>query len=257
MREGPRATTLLLVLRGGGAQSVHKDKFTTDRMVGCFRHKESLLCSVGALSFHVLNDLRLDGDINFLHRDKKTRASWWDKALIAYDTLDEETGPMREVYAATGVEGCKLTHNRTYAVQQAGSEGLAPYQINSFTKHMLEKMHKSYQAEVDKEACKVMAGFSKDEAYFVEREFLELPKEIDLLIDALLPKYREWVCQHRSADGDKSVCCRKFLFEIIPFMVRVAVQDGIYLIEAFPDHVMSNHLKVSLCNFLSAFLLKR
>jgi hypothetical protein len=67
VREGPRATTLLLVLRGGGAQSVHKDKFTTDRMVGCFRHRESLLCSVGALSFHVLNDLRLDGDINFLH----------------------------------------------------------------------------------------------------------------------------------------------------------------------------------------------
>jgi hypothetical protein len=60
-------------------------------------------------------------------------------------------------------------------VQQAGSKGLAPCQINSVTKHMLEKLHKSCQAEADKEACKVMSGFSKDEDCFVERKFLKPP----------------------------------------------------------------------------------
>jgi hypothetical protein len=160
-----------------------------------------------------LNDLRQDDDINFFHDDLTKPADWWLKPLIEYDSLNDEAGPMAEVYKATGVDGCKLTHNRTYAVQQAGSEGLAPYQINSMTKHVTDKMHKCYLAEVDKEACKVMAGFSKeDEAYFVEREFLEPIWTIDSLIDALLPKYRTWVRQHESPQGDKTQCCHRFLF---------------------------------------------
>jgi hypothetical protein len=89
---------------------------------------------------------------------------------------------------ATGLEGCKLTHKHTYAVHHAGSEGLTPHQINSFTKHMLEKLHKSYQSEVDKEVCKVMAAFSQEEGYFVECQSLQPPWETPQLINFLLPK---------------------------------------------------------------------
>lgn len=239
--DGPRSRTLLLVLRKGDP---HKDRFTTDRMVACWRHKSYELCSIFNTSMHLINLLRNDTLINFYHRDKKARASWWDKPLINYEVLDDESGPMKEVYAATGVEACKITHNRTYAVQLAGSEGLAPHQINSFTKHLLEKLHKSYQPEVDKEACKVMAGHKKDEAYFVEREFLDLPQDIGTLINLLLPSYSKWVRQASSKHGDKSIACRKFLNEIIPYMVEVFVQDGIYFIRDFPEHEMSNYLKV-------------
>ena len=200
-KEGPRALVPLVVLRTG---LMNKDRFTSDRMVGCWRHREPLLCAQGHLALHVLNDLRQDDDINFFHNDLTKPADWWLKPLVEYDSLNDEAGPMAEVYKATGVDGCKLTHNRTYAVQQAGSEGLAPYQINSMTKHVTDKMHKCYLAEVDKEACKVMAGFSKDEAYFVEREFLEPIWTIDSLIDVLLPKYRTWVRQHESPQGDKT-----------------------------------------------------
>jgi hypothetical protein len=250
-KEGPRACVLCLILRPG---DMNKDRHTTDRMVGCYRHREWLLCAIGHLSLHVLNELRLDGDINFLHADKSEKADWWLKSLIAYETLSDESGPMKQVYEATGVEGCKLTHNRTYAVQLAGSEGLAPHQISCMTKHLLDKQNKSYQPEVDKEGCRVMAGFAKDEGYFVEREFLEPIWPIDDLIDMLLPNYRVWVSEHNSPDGDKSACCRRFLFEIIPYMVRVVVQDGIYLVRDFPEHVMSNYLKV--CNARNAFLFK-
>jgi hypothetical protein len=80
-RDGPRSMTLLLTLRGGGPQSVHKDKFTSDRMVGCWRHRVPSLCAVGSVAFHLINTLRQDGDIDFHHADKTVRASWWDKAL--------------------------------------------------------------------------------------------------------------------------------------------------------------------------------
>lgn len=245
VKEGVRARTLLFILRKGG---VHKDNFVMDLMVGSFRHRWWQLCSIGSLSLHTINQLRQDANINFLHEDKNARAGWWDKKVSEFGTLANESNAMAEVYDATGVKGCKLTHNRTYAVQEAGSEGLRPDQINTFTKHMLEKLFKSYQAAVDKEACKVMAGFAKDEAYFVEREFIEPQWEERALIDALLPRYTDWVAEHHSPDGDKSECCQHFLFEIIPFMVRVVVQDGIYLIRDFPEHEMANYLKVSSSN---------
>jgi hypothetical protein len=54
-RDGPRSMTLLLTLRGGGPQSVHKDKFTSDRMVGCWRHRVPSLCAVGSVAFHLIN----------------------------------------------------------------------------------------------------------------------------------------------------------------------------------------------------------
>jgi hypothetical protein len=248
-REGERARILFLVLRMG---EIHKDRFTTDRMVGSWRHRNVFLCGVFYLSMQVIHELSRDDEINFCHGDLNTRASWWDKGLIQFNTLDEESGAMKAVYEGTGIEGCKLTHNRTYAVQQGGSEGLAPYQTNTFTKHMSDKSNKAYQPEVNKEACKVMAGFGKDEAYFVEREHLTLPDDILTLTSLLLPRYSTWVEQHHSAEGDKSTCCRRFLFEIIPHMVRVLVQDGIYLINRHPHHVMSTYLKV--CTAWSVFL---
>jgi hypothetical protein len=241
-KEGPRARTLLLVLRKGDP---HKDRFTTDRMVACWRHRSYMLCSIFNTALHVINSLRQHPTINFYHKEKTAAASWWGIPLIEYEELYDESGPMKEVYMATGVEGCKLTHNRTYAVQHAGSEGLAPHQINSFTKHMLEKLHKSYQSEVDKEACKVMAGFGREEGYFVEREFLQPPWETEELINFLLPKYSAWLQQAASRHGDKSSACRRFLNDIIPYMVEVIVQDGVYFIMDFPNHEMSNYLKVS------------
>jgi hypothetical protein len=58
--------------------------------------------------------------------------------------------------------------------QQAGSESLAPYQINTLTKHMLENIHSAYQSpECDKETLKVMGGQLRDESPFVERKYLE------------------------------------------------------------------------------------
>jgi hypothetical protein len=152
---------------------------------------------------------------------------------------------MREVYNATGVESCKLTHHRTHAVQYAGSEGLAPWQINTLTKHMLQKFHSAYQSEVDKESLKVMSGFSREESRFIPVEHLPLQYGVDYYVRALLPKYPEWVRQMESVRGDKSSCCRKFLLRILPFFVEVLVQDGIYFTRDFPRHPISEYLKVS------------
>jgi hypothetical protein len=69
---------------------------------------------------------------------------------------------MKQIYAATGIKSCKVTHERTNAIQYAGSEGLAPHQINSFTKHILDKLHRAYMAESDKEVSRSDFLFGRD-----------------------------------------------------------------------------------------------
>jgi hypothetical protein len=238
----PDSRVLMLVLRRG---AVHKDQHTMDKQVGVLRHKHYLLCAVFNTALHVINDLRNDDTINCLHIDKTERAPWWNKPLIDYNKYDEEGAAMEAVFTATKVRSCKVTHNRTQAVQLAGSESLAPWQINTMTKHMLEKMHSAYQSEVDKESMMVMAGYKKGEGYFNEVSLLRLPRGIDYYISCLLPRYGDWLGQRASANGDKSQCCETFLLNVIPYLVQVLIQCGIYLIHEFPYHSMSIYLKVS------------
>jgi hypothetical protein len=240
-KEGPRCRCLMLVLRKGAA---HKDRSDTDKQVGVWRHRQYLLCSAFNTALHIIHDLSNDQTINFYHEDMDLRASWWDKPLIEYAAAGQESSAMTSVLAETGVDSCKLTHNRTHAVQHGGSEGLAPWQLNTLTKHMLDKLNSAYQPEMNRETAKVMAAFEKDEPYFHGSSNLQPPVAWGTLMDYLLPQYRDWKRQANSLNGDKSQCCNKFLNQVLPFLVEVLVQDGIYLVREFPNHPMSNYLKV-------------
>jgi hypothetical protein len=148
--QGPMSRTLFLIMRKGG---LHKDRFTADKQVACWRHREYKLCSVFSLSMWALWNLCMERrtPIDFFHVDKKERCPWWDRSLIDWDHYSDAGSAMRQIYRATGVVNCKVTHDRTTAIQYAGAMGLAPYQINSFTNHLLEKIHRSYQSEADRE----------------------------------------------------------------------------------------------------------
>ena len=98
-----------------------------------------------------------------------------------------------------------------------------------------------------------MAGFSKSEAKFIPEEYLTMPWDIKLLIGLLLPMYPQWLQEAASVQGDKSSCCRHFLNDIIPFLIEVLVQDGIFFISDFPNHPMSQYLKVRVSSMLGFF----
>ena len=236
----------MLVLRKG---PYHKDRHTTDKQVGCYRHRDYLLCPYFNTACSVIYRLSRSRDFNLYHRKKEERAPWWDTPLIDFETLGQESSAMEQVYKATKIDACKLTHHRTNAVQRAGSESLAPHQISTMTKHVLDHFHKSYFPELDKSVCSVMAGFSKDEAWYVPRAYIDSPPNKATSWKAccsyLMEGYNIWIQQRASAEGDKSSCAKKFLDEILPMLVEVLIQDGIYLIEEFPNHPMSQHLKVS------------
>ena len=110
---------LSIILRKG---DVHKSRFTTNRLVGCIRHKDYLLCAIGITAANIISLLiTLGPGFSFLRPNKKLRAPFWDVALIEYNTLNEETSAMKQVYRATGVESCKVTHHRSNAVMWAAA----------------------------------------------------------------------------------------------------------------------------------------
>ncbi len=58
---------------------------------------------------------------------------------------------------------------------------------------MLDQLHSAYMAKVDKEVCKVMAGFSKEEPYCVPRTHLKLLLYCILLKPTSNYNYQIWL----------------------------------------------------------------
>lgn len=154
----PRNRTLLLVLRKGGRG---KEKSTTDKQIGVYRHRDYRQCAVFATGVLLIKLLRRIGDsIQFTQPTQKQDCNWWGIVLSRFATLNVQSDAMKEVYRSTGINpNGKITHHRSQSVLLGGSKGLDNNQISTFTKHIQDKLHSSYMPDCEKKALKVMSGF--------------------------------------------------------------------------------------------------
>jgi hypothetical protein len=189
--------------------------------------------------------------INFLRTNATSRVLWWDIPINKYTTYSAESNAMRQVLVSAGLDvyGGKITHHRTQAVQTAGSRGLHPWQVCSFTKHSLDTLHTAYLPEAEEQSMMVMSGFRKNETRFVPSEHIVFPGNnstyIELGIRFLIPHYDRYVREYHSANGDKSQAANKLLFHVIPYLVETVLQCGMYFIHDFPTHEFAGVLRVS------------
>lgn len=245
----PLNKTLLIVLRKGER---NKDRFTTDKQVGVQRHLDYRKCSVFITAALVILKLRkLGARIHFRRGNANEPAEWWGYPLNAYTTYSQESSDM--ITALTDADlldrYAKVTHHRTMMVQIAGSRGLTPYQVSTMTKHLMDKIYSAYQPEVEQETLKVMSGFKKHEARYVPTEHAQLPgnhnEYLRIGLRRLLPHYDRYLLEYHSVDGDKSTCCKKFLLHILPYFAETVLQSGFWFIHDFPNHPMTQILRVS------------
>ena len=256
----PNDKTLLLVHRAG---KLHKNNFGTCKQVGAQRHRDWRQCTVFCTGVLVVLKLRKLGalGINFLRApNKKTPAMWWGISLNNFDTYSQESSAMRQMLSAAGLNiyGGKVTHHRSQMVQTAGSRGLSPWQVCTMTKHIQDKYHSAYLPEVEEESMKVMSGFRKTEPRFVPTEHVVFPGNhktyLDDCMKYILPEYSRYVREQESAAGDKTQCCLKVLYEVIPYLVETVLQVGYYFIHEYPQHPLTAVLMVSIFCTCSSLL---
>ena len=148
--DGNRAA-LMLVIRSG---DLHKDRHETDQQVAVWRHRYYKQCSVFATACHLIWSLANNNELHFKHDDKKKRAPWWDVPLINWSNYQDTSNATKQIMDGCGVKAAKITHHRTAALQYAGFNGLAPWQVNTLTNHTIEKQLKAYQSVAEKQVSK-------------------------------------------------------------------------------------------------------
>jgi hypothetical protein len=58
----------------------------------------------------------------------------------------------------------------------------------------------------------------------------------------IFPKWPTWIQQRESQNGDQSKCSANFLYELLPWLAAIVIQDGIFWIVDFPGHEVSRLL---------------
>lgn len=134
------------------------------------------------------------------------------------------------------------------------AQGLSENEVNTMTKHRDSNFSKSYRAEMSIPVATILAGFnSKDptDTYFVPRAEIELPNNLDnptrfdSLQNFLFPHLQTWKEQLQSDGADKNyhLAGQHFLYEVIPWVTKILIQDGVIWIKKFPNNSALQLLK--------------
>jgi hypothetical protein len=145
---------MCLVLRKG---NVHKDGYTYDRVVGSWRHKNYITCSVGMLAMSIMVRMfNLGSNITFDLRYQNFPHFWRNIPIIKYGEHESSTAygyaynDIRKILVKCGIQTYKKCHFRTSGVDLAGFLGLDERDIASMTKHKQDKLGDCYMPELKK-----------------------------------------------------------------------------------------------------------
>lgn len=244
------------VLRPG---DVHKDRHKYTTVVGHWRHSEYIRCATGALAMNFFVRFRNDAalqNINFYAAPgapvadpatgERPRPAWWSIHLVwKWTNYASANTAYKSALRAADIEWAKVTHMRKSGMDKGSTEGVGQGALNSMSKHSTKENKSSnrYYSQIDGSVCKVMAGFSKTEPYFVPRILLVPPWTEEQMTEACFPRIQQWRAQQAAPDGDKTRLAKDFLYDTLPFLALTAFQDGIYWIRDFPNHEVSIMLR--------------
>ena len=89
----------------------------------------------------------------------------------------------------------------------------------------------------------LMSGNKPNGTWSVEHTEVELGYSLMECINWLFPHFSQWVMERESENGDHHQSSFNFLYDLIPFLTYVAVQDALYWLKHFPQHEYSIFFK--------------
>ena len=235
-KSGFARNVLSFILRKGR----HKTHKTSKKVTGAWRHRNYLQCCTGMVAASLMIRLYYRRDIDFYNSTN----SWKKvKLLEGWSSEGSASTAYEEVLTATNTSWGKVTHLRKTGTEQSSATGdLGPMEQATMWKHKTDKVFQ-YSTELFAPVMHVMAGFRRKDAYHVPRIKIELPEHWGNVTSIIFPQWNVWKAQATSAtNGDKTDAADNFLNELLPFLARVVVQDGIFWIRDFKHHAIARHL---------------
>jgi hypothetical protein len=245
---GLNASFLTFILR----KKKHKERADNIRVVGAWRNKNFLRCVTGMTAMNLFVRLHNDMDLHFYRARGDARPSWQERRLIVNWEMGKNgekshSSAYEALYKKCDVSWAKVTHLQKLGMEHASTQGMTEEELGTLSKHITRKIAR-YETELYPPVLKIMAGFKKEEDYFVPRVHLDLPNGItdEVLVSLLWPRIHHW--RESQADTllgdnpDPKCAAHNFLWEVLPFLARVIFQDGIYWIQEFPNHEASRLL---------------
>jgi hypothetical protein len=244
VKQGPNARVLCYILSPQIRKEGNK-VYSRTRVSGCYRHKTYYQCATGAIAMALFCRLQHDTDLCFNQKETNGRPKWFNRLLLNdWANSRNASTAYKRILDTVGISWGRVLHLRVHGIEYGSTEGLGDEDVASISKHNEDgKLGKVYMTELRPHAMKVMAGCGKDEPYFVSRTLLELPWTDEECCHFIFPQVDTWREQAASVNGDNSEAARNFLFEVLPFLARVAVEDGIYFLRDYPNHEVSLRLK--------------
>jgi len=244
--EGPDSEMLAVVYPA----FKNKERQTHKRVTGVWRHKEWLQCFTGMTAAVLFARHHDDLALSFARTPDGQEPTWRSKLLCDGWADTQAAGTAyRAIFRAIGQGWHMCTHLRKAGTEYASSRGgLAASEIGSMTKHTMKGQSQLEQVYLSELCMRVLACMSrtKFQDYFVARTQLPVETwwEDDIswneIIIRLLPRYPQWLEEvNDEEEGDGSRAAQQFVRELLPFLMKVLVQDGIFWIHEFPTHPIS------------------
>ena len=268
--EGPNSTILSMILQpyqhkdqsingngtrassvgdgDGGAsnQSARRArKHYKKRVVGMFRHHNFQQCGTSHIAMNLFMRLYRDHSFSFIWPANGKEQPPWQKVKLIHGWSESPQKTYARILNEVGVSWKKVTHLRSSGIEQAsGAGGLSSDAVSTMSKHNQDRLFQCYMTELYEPVMRVMAGFRQSDPYFVARTEIPLPYSQDDFeyVKHVFPLYEVWLNQYNSPQGDKHKSAKNFLYQTIPFLARVVLQDGPYWIKHYPNHPYTSTL---------------
>jgi hypothetical protein len=180
--------------------------------------------------------------ITFDKRYKRCDYFWRNIRIVKYKSYNDAYKVVTKIFKECGISSAKVCHFRASGTDLGGFRGLNKSQVATMTKHVIDKLSDVYMSELVEDIMKTMAGFPKNEQWYVGRCYSNMPQAN--YVELLFPRIILWRQEMHAGFGDKHAY--NFLYELLPFLAGVAVQDGIYWLRDFPTHEVSTYLKTQI-----------
>ena len=213
--------------------------------VGFFRHKDWRRCATSIIAFSLMSrfvNMTQSQLESFFLYDANGFPNWYSYYLIDWRDYDSMADAFKKFFDKVKVKYTKLTHTRKLGIVRAHQMGADRENIILLSKHTTHKVDTSYLPELPYNAMLAAAGFDvfRREEYYIPRSYVDVSPE---WIPKIFPWINRWQHQvNNLLDYDNGDAAKDFVNNLLPFLATIILQDGIYLISDFPEHLYTKVL---------------